>query len=66
MESEIIIIDLDNKEIKVTDLDAAILQAGNFKDYKHQDVSFKELDKRLSEYWSDIYNKLIALKSPHY
>lgn len=55
--------DLHGKSIEVTDLDKAIQQAGNFKEYAHQDKSFEEFDKKQKAYWTDIYNKLLLLKS---
>ncbi|MGH1517037.1 hypothetical protein [Chryseobacterium sp. JK1] len=54
--------DLHGKSIEVTDLDKAIWQAENFKEYAHEDQSFLSYDKKQKAYWTDIYNKLLQLK----
>jgi hypothetical protein len=55
--------DIKGSFIEVTDLDQAIKQAKDFKDMKHEDESFAEFDKKQQAYWTDMYNKLIALKT---
>lgn len=57
------IYDLNGKPIEITDLDTAIELAEAYKEYHHQDEQYYEMDKRLHEYWSDIYKKLLELKS---
>lgn len=57
------VIDLDGKKIKVTDLGEALKQAQMFKSYRHADKTYRELDKKLKQYWTDLYNKLTALKN---
>ena len=55
------IMDLNGEQIEVTDLTAAIEQAAYFKNCYHippQPIA----DSRQQAYWSDIYNKLIALQ----
>lgn len=54
--------DLHGKNIEVTDLEEAIQQAENLKDYEHEDKSFAEFDARQNAYWTDVYNKLLLLK----
>ncbi|MCR8560315.1 hypothetical protein KXD93_21865 [Mucilaginibacter sp. BJC16-A38] len=55
------ITDLDGKEIIVTDLLIAILQAD---DYRHYRVSKpSEYDLYLCKYWEDIYQKLLLLET---
>jgi hypothetical protein len=54
------IIDLDGKEIAVTDLSLAILQADDFRHYRHE---FAEFDEKQRRYWEDIYQKLLRLRS---
>ncbi len=49
------IIDLDGKEITVTDLELAIMQADDYRHYRYADLSFIELDERLQAYWEDVY-----------
>jgi hypothetical protein len=55
------IIDLDGKSITVTNLQEAIAQADLFKHFQHEDPEFKNLDKKLNMYWSDILDKLTKL-----
>lgn len=57
------IIDLNDKEIVVTDLDLAIMQADDYRHFNHNDPSFKRLDEGLQAYWEDIYQKLLGLKN---
>lgn len=53
--------DLNGRELIVTDLDKAIQQADNFKDLHH--VPPVPYDKVRQKYWTDVYNKLLQLKS---
>ncbi|WDF79043.1 hypothetical protein PQ469_03360 [Mucilaginibacter sp. KACC 22773] len=53
------IIDLDGKEIIVTDLPIAVLQADDFRHYRVSKPS--EYDLYLYKYWEDIYQKLLLL-----
>ncbi len=55
------ITDLNGFRLKVTDIDEAIAQAENFKDMHH--VPPVPYDKKRQKYWTDIYNKLLKLKS---
>ncbi|AZA84586.1 3-isopropylmalate dehydratase [Chryseobacterium indologenes] len=55
------ITDLNGLEITVTDLDKAIQQAELFKDMHH--VPPVPYDKVRQKYWTDVYNKLLELKS---
>ncbi|MDR6919541.1 3-isopropylmalate dehydratase [Chryseobacterium sp. 2987] len=55
------ITDLNGFEITVTDLDKAIEQAELFKDLHH--VPPVPYDKVRQKYWTDVYNKLLQLKS---
>jgi hypothetical protein len=57
------IIDLDGKEIEVTNLDLAVMQADDYRHYRHTDLSFKLLDEGLQAYWEDVYQKLLRLRS---
>lgn len=54
--------DLHGKNIEVTDLEEAIQQVENLKDYEHEDKSFAEFEERQKTYWTDVYNKLLLLK----
>ncbi|ANF50286.1 3-isopropylmalate dehydratase [Chryseobacterium glaciei] len=55
------ITDLNGFEIEITDLKEAIKQAKNFKDLHH--VPPIPSDKEQQEYWKDLYEKLVTLKS---
>ena len=54
--------DLNGCQIEVTDLDEAIQITAEYKGYKHEDKSFSEFDKRQKAYWTDMYEKLTAIK----
>lgn len=57
------ITDLDGKLMQVIDLDLALLQADDFRHYKHTDKKFAQLDRELNAYWKDVYQKLLKLKT---
>lgn len=58
--------------MKVTDLNGCEIQISNLKEaikiakcntgYSHEDKSFSEFDKRQKAYWTDIHEKLTAIK----
>ena len=56
------ITDLMGNKLTVTDLDKALHHAELFQDFRHTDKSYAGLDKRLTEYWSDIHAKLLKIK----
>lgn len=55
------IIDLNGKEIKITNLHAAIEQANLFVGYFHTDEQFKDFEEVQKTYWIDILQKLQEL-----
>ena len=55
--------DLNGCQIKVTNLDEAIRITAEYKEYEHLNDGFSDLDKRLNRYWTDMYEKLLKLKS---
>lgn len=57
------IIDSEGKEITVTDLKLAIMQADDYRHYRHADPSFRQLDEGLQAYWEDVYQKLLRLRN---
>ena len=57
------IIDINDHTIVVNNLDEAILMAEEYKDYKHENRRFADFDKRMNVYWTDLYEKLLQLKS---
>ena len=56
------VMDLNGCSIEVTDLDEAIKISKRFTGYRHEDESFSEFDKRQKAYWTDIHEKLTAIK----
>ncbi|MFH6958571.1 hypothetical protein ACHRV1_14315 [Flavobacterium aquidurense] len=56
------ITDLNGCPIEVTNLKEAIKTAGQYKKYRHEDKRFSEFDKRQKAYWTDMYEKLRAIK----
>jgi hypothetical protein len=54
--------DINGLEIEVTDLDRAIEITADYKEYEHVDKSFSEFDKRQKAYWTDMHDKLIAIR----
>ena len=56
------ITDINGCQIEVTDLKEAIKIARRYKEYRHEDSNFSEFDKRQKTYWSDMYEKLTAIK----
>lgn len=57
------ITDIDGKEIEITDLDLALMQADDFRHYRHTDPSRAAAGERLRAYWEDLYQKLLKLKT---
>ncbi|SEO79103.1 hypothetical protein [Mucilaginibacter sp. OK283] len=56
------IIDMNGKVIQVTDLKLSLLQADDYRHYRHTDPAFAAKDEVLATYWSDIYQKLLLLE----
>ena len=52
------ITDLNGCLIEVTNLREAIEIARQYKEYRHEDKSFSEFDKRQKAYWADMHEKL--------
>ena len=61
--NELFVTDLNGSKITVEDLDKAIEQAQLMKGYRHKDRNYARMDNRLSAYWTDMYDKLTALKA---
>ncbi len=58
--------DLNGCLIEVTDLEEAIKLTAQYKEYEHENKSFSEFDKRQKAYWTDMYEKLMAIKTAQY
>lgn len=56
------IIDINGCAISVTDLEAAIKQANEFRQYNTDDEDMKMLVLKQQAYWQDIYEKLLGLR----
>lgn len=57
------ITDINGCQIEITDLKEAIKITRRYKEYNHEDSNFSEFDKRQKTYWSDMYEKLRAIKT---
>jgi len=55
------ITDLNGYSIEIQNLDEAIKISADYKEYKHEDKSFSEFDKRQKAYWQDMFEKLKAI-----
>jgi len=53
--------DLNNHPIEITDLYLAIMQADDFRHYRHSNPEYAGMDKTLQAYWEDIYQKLLKI-----
>lgn len=56
------IVDLNGCPIEVTDLEKAIEITAQYKEYRHEDKSYSDFDLRQNVYWTDMYNKLMAIR----
>ena len=56
------ITDLNGYSIEIHNLDEAIQISADYKEYKHEDKSFSEFDKRQKAYWQDMHKKLKTIK----
>lgn len=54
--------DLNGCPIEVIDLDEAIGITAQYKGYRHEDKRYSDFDKKLRAYWTDMYEKLTAIK----
>jgi hypothetical protein len=55
--------DLNGYPIEVTDLNEAIRITKRYTKYRHEDKSYTDFDKRQNAYWTDMYEKLTAIKA---
>lgn len=54
--------DLNGCPIEVTNLDEAIRITSQYSKYRHEDKSFADFDARKKVYWTDMHEKLTAIK----
>ncbi|WDF77136.1 hypothetical protein PQ469_24940 [Mucilaginibacter sp. KACC 22773] len=57
------IVDKNGQVMTIENLDLAILQADDYRQYRHHHPSFKTLDEGLQAYWEDVCLKLLRLKN---
>ena len=55
--------DLNGGTIEFTNLNEAIQITRRYKRYEHESKGFSKLDKKLNQYWTDLYEKLLKIKS---
>ncbi|HVW95762.1 MAG TPA: hypothetical protein VHA56_07325 [Mucilaginibacter sp.] len=56
------ITDLNGFELEIDNLRLAIMQADDYRHYRHFDPNFQAKDEKSQTYWEDIYQKLIQLQ----
>ncbi len=56
------ITDMNGCPIEVTDLDEAIRITKRYRGYTHEDKRFADFDARQKAYWTDLFEKLKAIK----
>ena len=55
--------DLNGYTIEITNLNDAIQITRRYKQYEHENKGFSELDTKLNQYWTDMFEKLLKIKS---
>jgi hypothetical protein len=56
------IIDLNGKPIVITDLQLAILQADDYRNYQLSGSRHIAFNRKQQAYWEDVYQKLLLLE----
>ena len=57
------IIDINDCTVEINNLNDAIQITRRYKRYEHENKGFSKLDKKLNRYWTDLYGKLLKIKS---
>ena len=57
------IIDINGCTVEINNLNDAIQITRRYKQYEHENKDFSELDKKRNQYWTDLYGKLLKIKS---
>ena len=57
------IIDINGCTVEITNLNEAIQITRRYKQYEHENKGFSKLDKKVNWYWTDLYEKLLEIKS---
>ena len=63
MNKQLKITDLNGFELEIDDLQLAIMQADDYRHFRHFDHKFQVADERLQHYWTDVYEKLLKLQT---
>lgn len=56
------ITDKDGKIITVENLQLALMQADDYRHYRHTDPGYTAFDDKQQAYWDDLYQKLLTLQ----
>ena len=57
------IIDINGCTVEINNLNDAIQIIRRYKQYEHENKGFSELDTKLNQYWADMFEKLLKIKS---
>ena len=57
------IIDINGCTVEINNLNDAIQITRRYEQYEHENKGFSKLDKELNRYWTDLYGKLLKIKS---
>ena len=57
------IIYINGCTVEINNLNDAIQITRRYKQYEHENKGFSELDRKLNQYWTDLYEKLLKIKS---
>ena len=55
--------DLNGYTIEIINLNEAIQIIRRYKQYEHENKGFSKLDKKLNRYLTDLYGKILKIKS---
>jgi hypothetical protein len=55
--------DLNGFNIEIDNFQLAIMQADDYRHFRHLDPAYQAMDNRLQAYWDDVYQKLLALNT---
>lgn len=56
------ITDLNGNQLEIENLQLAVMQADDYRHYRHSDPQYNEADNKRQVYWEDIYQKLLVLQ----
>jgi hypothetical protein len=56
------ITDINGFDLEIEDLQLAILQADDYRHYRHFNPQNEQTDEQRKAYWEDVYQKLLTLE----